>query len=135
MKYLLSITLLLFSTVVSANSFVEIIGAEEDQDSYLQVSAVPFEEVVSAKMPHFELTQGLLKTNIVRLTDEFLPSHEVVWALDDRLEQYSNVTLVGDSYEDILEQIARQYVIGACIRPNNVVEMYDIKANRFYCED
>ncbi|GGB66198.1 hypothetical protein GCM10011607_28600 [Shewanella inventionis] len=133
MKYVLAATMWLICSVATANSFVEIIG--ESDDSYLQIEPAPIQEQVSETMPQFQLSQGLLKTNVVRLTNEFLPGHEVVWTLDDRLEQYSDVLIVGDSYEDILEQIARQYVIGACIRPNNVVEMYDIKANRFYCED
>ena len=127
--------MLLFSAGASSNSFVEIVG--EDSDSYLEVreQTIVTTDVVTSKMPSFELEPGLLKTNIERLTQQFLPTYELVWSLDDRLEQYSNVSLVGESYEDLLEQISRQYIIGACIRPNNVVEMYDIKANRFYCED
>ncbi|MBO1897649.1 hypothetical protein HNW13_018080 [Shewanella sp. BF02_Schw] len=135
MKYITAIIILLVCASAGANSFVEIIG--EDSDSYLQVKEQPVvvRETISESMPSFDLEQGLLKTNIERLTSQYMPLYELVWSLDDRLEQYSNVAIVGDSYEDLLEQISRQYIIGACIRPNNVVEMYDIQANRFYCED
>tara|TARA_R110002033_G_scaffold135713_4_gene175331 strand:+ start:21760 stop:22167 length:408 start_codon:yes stop_codon:yes gene_type:complete len=135
MKYIIAIILLLVCASSSANSFVEIVA--EDSDSYLQVKAksVEVSDLKPEQMPSFNLEQGLLKTNIERLTSQYMPSFELVWSLDDRLEQYSNVVIMGDSYEDLLEQISSQYIIGACIRPNNVVEMYDIKANRFYCED
>jgi hypothetical protein len=139
---------LVFSNAHAANSFVEIV--EHDPDSYLLVEEMPqvekvdiisdsiYEEHQEGSVygdPTFELQQGLIKTNIERLTYELQPSHSVVWNADQRLEQYSTLVLTGKSYEAILEQIAMQYQIGACIRPNNVVEIYDIKANRFYCED
>lgn len=84
---------------------------------------------------YFTLKQGLLKSNIESLTLEFLPSHSIVWQADQRLEQYADLTLSGAGYEDILGQIVKQFGVGACIRANNVIEIYDILNNRFYCEE
>lgn len=88
-----------------------------------------------ATLKHFTLNQGLLKNNIENLTAQFYPTYSIVWQVDQRLEQYADLTLSGTGYEDILEQIVKQFGLGACIRGNNVVEIYDILNNRFYCED
>lgn len=83
----------------------------------------------------FSLNQGLLKDNIERMTVEFLPEYSVVWQVDPRIEQFANLNISGTGYYDLLSQIVKQYGIGACVRANKVIEIYNIQNNRFYCED
>ena len=83
----------------------------------------------------FSLNQGLLKDNIERMTVDFLPEYSVVWQVDPRIEQFANLNISGTSYYDLLSQIVKQYGIGACVRANKVIEIYNIQNNRFYCED
>lgn len=84
---------------------------------------------------YFSLSQGLLKANIERMTVEFLPDYSVVWQVDPRIEQFSDLNISGTGFYDMLTQIVKQYGIGACIRANKVIEIYNIENNRFYCED
>ncbi|MDI5833289.1 hypothetical protein OCF84_20815 (plasmid) [Shewanella xiamenensis] len=118
----------------------EVKGVDVDQgDDYLLKSTIAANNQraanLSSKVIYFTLKQGLLKSNIESLTMEFLPSHSIVWQADQRLEQYADLTLSGNGYEDVLGQIVKQFGIGACIRANNVIEIYDILNNRFYCEE
>ncbi len=83
----------------------------------------------------FHLKQGLLKNNLESLTAEFKPDYQVVWQVKAPLVQYTAMTLSGNSYEEILEQVVKQFYVGACIRANMVVEIYDIVNNKYYCED
>ncbi len=111
--------------------FVEVVV--EDETSLIANPAELLEPGVGPKK--FELTQGLVKSNIERLTSEQAPRYKVVWSTPKKSLQYADHQIFGADYEDLLEQIVKQYGLGACIRANDVVEIYDISSNRFFCED
>ncbi|MFV7771945.1 hypothetical protein [Shewanella marisflavi] len=113
------------------DEFVEVIV--EDQTALIADPAELLEPDVGPK--RFDLTQGLVKANIERLTAEQSPEYTVVWSTTKKALQYADHQIFGADYDDLLEQIVSQYGLGACIRANDVVEIYDIKANRYYCED
>jgi hypothetical protein len=157
MKYIILLSILLSPVVIAdTDDFVEIVtepfqsnsipnyptievGAPETQTEFsnalTSMPTTPSANVNTDVTKRFVLTQGLLKGNIERMTAEFLPSYSIVWQADQRIEQYADLTISGSGYYDLLNQVVKQYGIGACVRANDVIEIYNIQNNRFYCED